>query len=786
MPNPSNYTKQSGSRGTHTSPQTGGRVVRGVYTPGSRPRNAPPPELERKKLTGEQRLDILGGVLIVLGIFSGLSLFSTGSELAIWWAGILKWIVGWGVFALPLGLIISGIYLLLRRIERIPRPPLEKVTGYVLLYITLLGLMHFFGGGMTNPYLLAERHGGGGYIGASILNLLHESLGGFGAFLILLGMLLLSLVLSFDVSLSQAVKLARERIQGQPAENQDADVETYTYEPVRPPRARPVVQQPADIDEPDAEAEEFIPIPQVGSGSSTDNLQVDRPRVSTYRVEPEKHWELPKIEDILEYGIPREENEKQNAEKARIIEETLSSFGAPGRVVEILSGPAVTMFGVEPDYTETRTGSLRVRVAKILTLQNDLALALAATRIRIQAPVPGQSYIGIEVPNDSTAIVRLRDVMESTVYKRKRSLLKVPLGKDVAGTPTAADLATMPHLLIAGATGSGKSVCVNSILTSLLVNNTPDELRLVLVDPKRVELAGYNGIPHLLTPVIVQVDKVIGVLQWMIREMQSRYQRFAGVGARNLEEYNSRAAAAGEKKLPILLIVIDEMADLMMQSQGESEAAIARLAQMSRATGIHLILATQRPSTDIITGNIKANFPARIAFAVASNTDSRVILDQPGAEQLLGRGDMLYQSPDSASPVRMQCVYVSDDEIQKVVDYWLEAAKKNGGTQKADINLPPGLEKTSAGEKRQLDQIIFQEDAAKLDPLTDEVIALVRKEGRASISMLQTRLRMGYTRAARMIAYLEEKKIIGPQVQGAPSREVLDYGPVGPPPDNGQ
>jgi S-DNA-T family DNA segregation ATPase FtsK/SpoIIIE len=785
MPNQSGQNKPSGNRRSVNYTQTSGRVVRGVYTPGSRSRVTAPPEPEPRKLTGEQRLDILGGVLIVLGIFSGLSLFSNGSQLAIWWAGLLKWIVGWGVFALPIGLIISGLYLLLRRIERIPRPPLEKVTGYILMYITLLGLMHFFGGGMQNPYLLAERHGGGGYIGASILNLLLEALGGFGAFLILLALLLLSLVLSFDVSLSRAVSLARERLRGGDSAQAEADVETYTYEPVRPVRARPAVQQPEDIESADTEPEDFIPIPQVAANPPPAKA-ADSPRVTTRRVEPEKHWDLPKLDGILEYGIPREENEKQNAEKARIIEETLRHFGAPGRVVEILSGPAVTMFGVEPDYTETRSGSLRVRVAKIVSLRDDLALALAATHLRIQAPVPGQSYVGIEVPNDTTSIVRLRDVMESTVYKRKRSLLKVPLGKDVAGTPTAADLATMPHLLIAGATGSGKSVCVNALLTSLLLVNTPNDLRLVLVDPKRVELIGYNGIPHLLTPVIVQLDKVVGVLQWMIREMQSRYQRFASVGTRNLEEFNNQAQQNGVKKLPILLIVIDEMADLMMQSQGEPEVAIARLAQMSRATGIHLILATQRPSTDIITGNIKANFPARIAFAVASNLDSRVILDSPGAEQLLGRGDMLYQSPDAPAPVRMQGVYVSDEEIQKVVDYWIEADRLNGGAEQADINLPADLVTPAGGEIRQLDPSVVQEETNKPDPMTDEVIALVRKEGRASISMLQTRLRMGYTRAARMIAYLEEKKIIGPQVQGAPSREVLDYGPVGPPRDDGQ
>jgi S-DNA-T family DNA segregation ATPase FtsK/SpoIIIE len=394
--------------------------------------------------------------------------------------------------------------------------------------------------------------------------------------------------------------------------------------------------------------------------------------------------------------------------------------------------------------------------------------------------------VGIEVPNDTTSIVRLRDIMDSPAYKRKKSPLRIPLGKDVSGTPIASDLASMPHLLIAGATGSGKSVCVNTILTSLLINNTPDDLRLILIDPKRVELSAYNGIPHLLAPVIVETERVVGALQWMMREMDTRYHKFAAAGARNLEDYNVRMQLRGERKLPILVIVIDEMADLMMLAQNETEAAIARLAQMARATGLHLIVATQRPSADIITGNIKANFPSRIAFAVASNTDSRVVLDQPGAEHLLGRGDMLFQAPDAAAPVRMQGAYVSDTEIQKVVDFWKDAA--TGGNSNT---IEPGLVQQplplpAGGDLKQVD--FFGESSlakAREDPLLDEVIDLVRREGRASISLLQKRLRIGYTRAARMVDSLEQKGVIGPQIANSQSREVLDYGPTAPPVDDG-
>ncbi|NTU75809.1 MAG: DNA translocase FtsK, partial [Anaerolineaceae bacterium] len=347
-------------------------------------------------------------------------------------------------------------------------------------------------------------------------------------------------------------------------------------------------------------------------------------------------WQIPSVEAILDPASPASIQTSYDQERARVIETTLGSFGAPAHVVEVHRGPTVTQYGVEPDFIETRNGRTRVRVSKIVSLADDLALALAAQRIRIQAPVPGRNYVGIEVPNSEISRVALREVMESDPFRKMGSSLKLALGKDVAGKSVVADLASMPHLLIAGTTGSGKSVCVNSVLSCLLLDNSPADLRLVLVDPKRVELTGYNGIPHLLAPVVVDAERVIGALQWMLREMDNRYKKFAKVGARNIKDYNGR----NEEHLPYLVVVIDELADLMMLAPDETERSITRLAQLSRATGIHLILATQRPSVDVVTGLIKANFPARIAFAVASGVDSRVILDQPGAERLLGRGDM--------------------------------------------------------------------------------------------------------------------------------------------------
>jgi S-DNA-T family DNA segregation ATPase FtsK/SpoIIIE len=495
---------------------------------------------------------------------------------------------------------------------------------------------------------------------------------------------------------------------------------------------------------------------------------------------------LPQVKDILEVGITPAINQEYLQKRARLIEETLASFGAPSQVVEISNGPSITQFGVEPLYVETRNGRTRVRVSKIVSLTDDLALALAAPRIRIQAPVPGRSYIGIEVPNEEMSMVMLRDVLESDQFKRIRSTLRFALGKGVAGHPLVSDLASMPHLLIAGTTGSGKSVCVNSILTCLLLNNTPDDMRMVLIDPKRVELTGYNGIPHLLSPVVTEMDRVVGALQWMTREMDSRYHKFAEMGARNIVDYNTRLASQGNgPKMGYIVVVIDELADLMMIAPDESERTITRLAQLARATGIHLVIATQRPSVDVVTGLIKANFPARIAFAVASGIDSRVILDHPGAERLLGRGDMLFQAPDSASPVRVQGVFVSDTEIQRLTHYWRDQA---GAVSPMVAATAAGAVDAPAYSGVPLKQGAMFEDMSpveKGDALMNDAIELVRREGRASVSMLQRRLRIGYTRAARMVDAMQDDGIISPPQPGSQVREVLDYGQTIPPEEDG-
>jgi S-DNA-T family DNA segregation ATPase FtsK/SpoIIIE len=391
------------------------------------------------------------------------------------------------------------------------------------------------------------------------------------------------------------------------------------------------------------------------------------------------------------------------------------------------------------------------------------------------------------------SLVSLRDVIESDAFLKKTSRLRFALGQDVSGHPIVADLAAMPHLLIAGTTGSGKSVCVNAIICCFLLHNTPDELRFLMVDPKRVELTSYNGIPHLLAPVIVELERVVAALQWVTREMDERYRRFAKVGARNLDDFNSKADGLGEKKLPSWVVVIDELADLMLMAPDETERILTRLAQLSRATGIHLVIATQRPSVDVLTGLIKANFPARISFAVASMVDSRVVLDQPGAERLLGRGDMLFQAPDAPAPVRLQGAYVSEAELVHLVNYWRQS---NFARQAQLAELRSELvpeEQVGAGRERapsafppdaHLEQApLWEESPAKGegdDALLHQAIHIVRQWRKASTTRLQRHFRIGYTRAARLMDALEERGIIGPPQPGAQPREVIDYGDESP------
>jgi S-DNA-T family DNA segregation ATPase FtsK/SpoIIIE len=522
-------------------------------------------------------------------------------------------------------------------------------------------------------------------------------------------------------------------------------------------------------------------------------------------------WQLPILAEILEDSSDQDIQQEDIRKRMQTIENTLAGFGVPVSVVEVNQGPAVTQFGLRPGtiIRRDRKGEekvTKVRVSQIQALANDLSLALAASPIRIEAPVPGRDFVGIEVPNVQISLVSLRGVMDSEEWAATKGALVFGLGRDVSGQATVADLVRMPHLLIAGATGSGKSVCVNAIIASLLLTHTPATLRILMIDPKRVELTVYNGIPHLIAPVVVDVERALPVLQWATREMERRYKEFSKLSARNIESYNEKLVARGEPVLPYIVILIDELADLMLSAPEDVERSICRIAQMARATGIHLVLATQRPSVDVVTGLIKANFPARIAFSVTSQVDSRVILDTPGAEQLLGRGDMLFMAPDVSKLQRLQGCFVSDREAHRLVDYWkgasaviepehllptdegqtettpLPAAVGTAMPAANDENAPqpPWLPGQETLQQPLWDEIAAAEAAAQgKDDMYRQAVEEVRKSGKASISLLQRKLRIGYSRAARMIDQMEAEGIVGPETGGTRGREVLPAPPAG-------
>ena len=723
-------------------------------------------------LTRERKTNLLGLFLLVVGFLTILSLLTTQQGLiGNAWVNLLQQTFGWGMFIVPLALIIGGTGILLRRLRgRLPGLEPEKIVGAASFFLLALVLMHALLGATTFPIgkAIAQEGRGGGIIGAAIYALMISSLGVGGAIVVIAAWLLVSITFIIGISLPELVDYALrgwswvlQQFTSIPSLSQSKTDTRTTDTPPQPLNTVTSIQPEAAR-------------PQQGMDLPT-SLQTEAVEVS-----PQRQWMLPEVAEILEPGAVSRADETFDRERARLIEETLRVFGAPAQVVEINRGPVITQFGVEPDFIEGRGGRrTKVKVSKISSLADDLALALAAPSIRIEAPVPSKGYVGIEVPNTEVSLVALREVIEAQNFQKMRTRLKLGLGIDVSGGSVIADLAAMPHLLIAGTTGSGKSVCVNAIISCLLLQNTPDELKFVMVDPKRVELTYYNGIPHLMAPVVVELERVVSALQWVSREMDRRYHLFAQVGVRNIGDYNRRVKQSGGRSMHCIVVVIDELADLMMLAPHETEMVITRLAQLARATGIHLVIATQRPSVDVVTGLIKANFPARIAFAVASSVDSRVILDQPGAERLLGRGDMLFQAPDASAPIRMQGAYVSEDELNRLIQYWKianlgEEIEEQSATPVESI--PPGVDLKQAPL---WDEMAEEDD--DLDPLFNEAVSVVRGVRRASISLLQRHLRIGYTRSARLVDQLEERGIIGPAKSGSQPREVLDYGDLASP-----
>ena len=694
------------------------------------------------------RQEVWGGVLLAVGLLTvlGLTGISGGAVLGAW-RDVVRGAFGWVGYPVALVAALAGAWLLWPGIRARLRMEPRHWLGVELLLLVIMAAARapLVVGGTDSAGAAWADGKAGGVVGWALADLLIGGLGAVVGSLLLFTGFVLALGLVLPVSwqdlrdwfyrMSRAVAAAAGRLRA--AHN-----------------GAPVVPEVSDLpwweQEPDPTAERA----RKARSRTRRGGQPTQSKAMTY---PDD-GALPPL-DLLNPASPQAYGDSDVRRKTQIIEETLESFGVPARVVEIQQGPTVTQFGLDPGFVERKApdGQIarhRVRVGRIVSLTDDLALALAAAPLRIEAPVPGRSVVGLEVPNEKVALVSLRRVMESEEFRRIRSRLAIALGEDVAGHPVAVDLSLMPHLLIAGATGSGKSVCINAIVCGLLFHNTPSELKVLMVDPKMVELVNYNGIPHLIGKVIVDVEEVVRALAWITREMDDRYQKLHKLGVRNLEQYNQRISRFKHgETLPTLVVLIDELADMMMTAADEVERYICRLAQMGRATGIHLVIATQRPSVDVVTGLIKANFPARISFAVTSQIDSRVILDHPGAETLLGRGDMLFAAPQLASPTRLQGCFVSDEEIGRLTEFWQQHAE---GNSTAQPTLP------WAG----------MEDAEE-DDLLERAIAVAQGRERISTSFIQRQLKIGFPRAARLMDQLEEQGIVGPDEGAGRGREVL-------------
>jgi DNA segregation ATPase FtsK/SpoIIIE, S-DNA-T family len=679
-----------------------------------------------------------------------------------------RWL-GWGAWLIPLCAAAGAVLLVRTRLGYALSVRWGKIIALEIAALALLGLADAIIG---NNLARADGGAGGGLIGWAIGYMLGQAMSSLVRVLLLLAVLVF--FGSYGLSLSvERIRAWVERAPRPAAPPSSVRTSPRTIE-ATPPAPEPARREHIPPPEPEKPAAERSPAPAAKLKAA------EAPPARAVKVKRDRHLPSLDIFENAELGAPsiREVNQT-----AGLIEKTLGEFGIPARVVGYRTGPTVTQFAVEPGFVEKAGADgearrAKVRVSQISALSDDLALALAAPTLRIEAPVPGQSYVGIEVPHKRSSVVRLRMVMESPGFHKIRSPLAVALGMDVAGQPVSADLATMPHLLIAGTTGSGKSVCITALAACLVANNAPEALRLVLIDPKMVELVRFNGLPHLLGKVETDLTRIVTVLRWCTREMDRRYKLLEALHARHIDDYNRKVATRGEgEPLPRMVVMLDELADLMMMAPDETERTLIRLAQMARATGIHLVVATQRPSTDVVTGLIKANFPARISFAVASGIDSRVILDTPGAESLLGRGDMLYLSPESGSPVRLQGCFVTDREIQRLIDHW----KEQGGepAPEPEPEIEPAAEERAhvlaarSGASPWEGMIGETETADQDEAEIQEAMRVVRQYGRASASLLQRKMRLGYPRAARLMDELHARGIIGREQAGGRTREVL-------------
>ncbi len=735
--------------------------------------------------TGPAGQQVLALVLIAFGTVTFVTLIpgvNSGAVIGAW-VRALVFAFGWAAYPVAALLTALGLLWLRHLVHQETAWRWRPILG---LEMILLGLQ-------TLTYALINRHSwrlvesgkGGGVVGWGLYLFLADYFGPLITGILMGLVVVIGLGLAFDLSRKDLEIFGRRLSEVWAAWRAERAARAAERKAARRSHAfqsESTIQRPAAGVAVSAPARPQRSVPssrsQTGARDSRAKPKIHEPQPISKprRSKSDLHIvPLKLLEQSTTAGMDPQEIER----KSRIIEQTLEQFGVPTRVTEVRPGPTVTQFGVSPGYISRGSDGGRqrkVRVSQIARLSDDLALALAARSLRVEAPVPGRAVVGIEVPNADTTLVRLRSVLESDAFQKCGQPLCFALGLDVAGAPQVADLSRMPHLLVAGTTGSGKSVFVKALAASLVMHNRPEELSLIAIDPKIVELSHLNGLPHLLGSAETEVEQALRVLRWVAREMDERYKLFAKSVARNLDDYNARLARRrasdtvkkptggddDEEPLPRIVVLIDELADLMMSEPEETERTLTRIAQMARATGIHLVVATQRPSTDVVTGLIKANFPARVSFATTSGVDSRVILDTPGAENLLGDGDLLFLPPDASAPVRIQGCYISEDELEKIIRFWQQEA---GATP----SKPPWEEIAEAQGPEHWRIEGLGEDA----DLLEQAIAYAKSRGKVSTSGIQRRLHISYPRAARLMEQMEAMGLVGPQVAAGRKRRVI-------------
>jgi len=700
------------------------------------------------------RWEIKGLLLISFGILGICSIYTNAvGVIGKFISQNLKGFSGQAAVLVPIMVILLGINCLYHKKNPSMSP---RLIGLIIIFAVIVFLFHLrthstlleltFLDRLRKSADLGVKGQGGGILGESGLSLLISVFGTTGSTVMMVTSLIIGLILFTGKSITTLV----EKIKLAKSKSQDITINSQTETKKIKVVNNGSTENGAvsEIDE-EHEAVKNISVPEKeetqNSKSQDDKEKSSHPIIITDYAADDREYTLPPL-TLLRKSSAKQRgfNEKELLNNAQILENTLKSFGIEAKVNQVSCGPTITRFEIQP--------APGIKVSRIMSLADDIALSLAASDVRIEAPIPGKAAVGIEVPNKKKAMVLLRDVLESAEFTNSSSKLSIALGMDIGGNPKVADLMDMPHLLIAGATGSGKSVCVNTIISSILYKAHPNEVKFMMIDPKVVELAVYDGIPHLITPVVTDAKKAAAALSWMVAEMERRYQTFAEQGVRDITRYNELNQ---DKPMSKIVVIIDELADLMMVSPREVEDSICRLAQMARAAGIHLVVATQRPSVDVITGLIKANIPSRISFAVSSQVDSRTILDMAGAEKLLGKGDMLFFPVGASKPVRIQGAYISEEEVENLVSF-VKRQKE------------PAYEKNLSD----FNEVVVDKSQEETDELFKEAVKVVLDSGQASISMLQRRLRIGYARAARLIDEMEQRGIVGGH-EGTKPREIL-------------